>query len=372
MDLDFLGGVVVGVLLQPQIGRYLADDVAHDRRNDLTCQVAHPARVVQHNEHLDFGVVHGQHGGKAHLLVVVAVTAQRAVGSLGGAGLAADAVARHIGVAVGVSLLAVTDGFLHHRKQLGADFLGDDLTADVGFGLGHHVARLIGDFIHHIGRDQIPAVGDCRHRRCHLQRGDGLVLTKRRRVQVGVHVCHLLGIVDVGPAGFVGQVNAGGLGEAERLDIVVENRGLQGLRRLDKPDVAAVVQRLRHILQAVGVAQGAVVGVLVFFGILVDGQLAAAVEFLLGGHHAGIQPGCRRDQLEHRAGDVQLGNVFVFPLGFAQHTLQAGVLAADGVAVLVQCGFGADAPVRHNVRDLLFAQAALQPLDVVVGQPFVV
>ena len=114
------------------------------------------------------------------------------------------------------------------------------------------------------------------------------------------------------------------------------------------------------------------VGVLVFFGILVDGQLAAAVKFLLSGHHAGIQPGCRRDQLEHRAGDVQLGNVFILPLGFAQHTLQAGVLAADGVAFLVLCGFGADAPVRHNVRDLLFTQAALQPLDVVVGQPFVV
>ena len=264
----------------------------------------------------------------------------------------------------------MADSFFHHGQQLSADFLGDDLAADIGLGLGDHVARLVGDFIHHIGRHQIPAVGDRRHGRSHLQRGDGLVLAKGRRVQVGVDVGHLLGIVDAGPAGFVGQVNAGGLGKAERLDIIVKSRGLQGLRGLNKPDVAAVVQRLRHILQTVGVAQGAVVGVLVFFRVLVDGQLAAAVKLLLGGHHAGIQPGSCRDQLKDRTGDIQLGDVLILPLGLAQHTLQTGVLAADGVAVLVLRGLAADEAVRHNVGYLLFAQAALQPLDVVGGQRF--
>ena len=264
----------------------------------------------------------------------------------------------------------MADGFFHHGQQLSADFFGDDLAADIGLRLGDHVARLIGDFVHHIGCHQIPAVGDRRNGCGHLHRGDGLVLAKGRRVQVGVDIGHLLGIVDAGPAGFVGQVNAGGFGKAERLDIIVKSRGLQGLCGLDKPDVAAVVQRLRHILQTVGVAQGAVVGVLIFFRVLVDGQLAAAVKLLPGGHHTGIQPGGCRDQLKDRTGDIQLGNVLILPLGLAQHTLQTGVLAADGVAFLVQRGLAADAAVLHNVGHLLFTQAALQPLNVVGGQRF--
>ena len=123
LHLDGAAGVVAGVLLNAQVGRDLADDVAHDRGHDLAGVVLDPARVVQQDEHLDFGVVDGQHSGKAHGLVVVAVAAQVAVGALGRAGLAADAVARHIGVDAGMVVPFPVDVIFHHGKQLAADVL---------------------------------------------------------------------------------------------------------------------------------------------------------------------------------------------------------------------------------------------------------
>ena len=96
------GRVVGGVLLDAQIGCDLADDVAYDRCHDLTGIVIEPTRVVQQNEHLDLRIIDGQYSGKAHHLIIIAVTAQVAVGALCRAGLAADAVARHIGVGAGV------------------------------------------------------------------------------------------------------------------------------------------------------------------------------------------------------------------------------------------------------------------------------
>src|SRR5699024_9800469 len=143
------GRVVRRVLLDAQVRGDLADDIAHHRRHHLAGVIAQPAGVVQHHEHLDLRVVHRQHGGKAHGLVVVAVVAFFAVGTLGGAGLAADAVARHIGVLVGMVVVLGGDvgvhAGLHHGQQLLADFLRDDLAADGGLGLLHHVAVGVGD-----------------------------------------------------------------------------------------------------------------------------------------------------------------------------------------------------------------------------------
>ena len=253
---------------------------------------------------------------------------------------------------------------LHHRQQLLADFLRDDLAADGGLRLLHHVAAAVGDGIHHIGGDQIAAVGDGRHRGRHLHRRDGLVLAEGRRIEVGIHFGHLLGIVDAGPAGLVGQVDAGGLGEAEGLDIVVKDRGLQGLRRLDEPEVAAVVERAGHIQQAVGRVVGAVVGVLPELRTLVDGEFTVAVESLFRRHDAGVQARRRGDEFEHRAGHIQLGDVLILPLGLAHHTLQLGIFAADGVAVLVGGGFPADLGVRDDIGHFILAQAAFEPVHI--------
>ena len=358
------GRVVGGVLLNTQIGCDLADDVAYDRRHDLTGVVLEPTRVVQQNEHLDFRIIDGQYSGKAHHLIIIAVTAQVAVGALCRAGLAADAVARHIGVGAGVVVPFPVDIVFHHGKQLAADLLGDDLTADTCLGLGDDVAVLIGDGIHHIGGDQIAAVGNGRHGRGHLHRGYGLVLAEGCRIEVCIDLRHLLGVVDACPAGLIGQVDAGGLGEAERLNIVVEYLRLQCFGCLNEPEVAAVVQRTRHVLFIVDIAVGAAVGMLPPLASLIDGQAAAAVEGLAGAHDAGIQP-CRcGDELEHRAGHIQLSDVLILPLCLAHHTLQLGVFAGDLVAVLINRFIAADLAVSDDVLDRLFPKAALQPVDV--------
>ena len=330
-----------------------------------------PARVVQQDEHFDFGVVNGQHSGKAHGFVVVAVAAQVAVRAFGCTGLTADAVACDVSVRAGVAdaLGAIgVDVILHHGQQLLADFLGDDLAADVRLGLADDVARVIGDGIHDIRRDEIAAVGDGRDGGGHLHGGDGLVLAERGGVQVGVDLGHLLGVVHAGPAGLTGQVNAGGLGEAKRLDIIVKHGRLQGLCRLDEPEVAAVVQRLGHVLQIVYLTVGAMVGVFPQLAAFVDDKAAAAVEGLVCVHNAGIQARRCGDELKDRTGHVQLGDVLILPLGLAQHTLQLGVFAGNGIAISILCGFLADDAVRDNAGDVFLAQSALKPVDIIGSQ----
>ena len=287
-----------------------------------------------------------------------------AVRALCRTGLAADAVARHVGVGAGVVVPCPVDVVFHHGQQLPADFFGDDLAADVRLGLGDNVAVLVRDGIHDIGRNEVAAVGDGRYGGGHLHRGDGLVLAEGRRVQVCIDLCHLLGVVDAGPAGLVGQVDAGGLGEAKRLNIVVEDLRLQCFGRLNEPEVAAVVQRACHVLFIVDLAVGTAVGVLPQLAALVDGQAAAAVEGLLRTHNTGVQPCRGRDELEHRAGHIQLGNVLILPLGLAHHTLQLGSLAGNLLALLVRRLFMADDSVCNDVLDGLLAQTAFQPVNV--------
>ena len=368
-------GVVVGVLFDAEVGRHFADDVAHHRRHNLAGIVTQPARVVQNNENLNFGVIHRQHCGEAHGLVIIAVAAQLTVGTFGSTGFAADAVPCHIGVFIGVVVpgafaVGVHAGF-HHRENLFADFLRNHLAADVGLGFLYHVAVIVSDGIHHIGGDQVTAVGDSCHGRSHLHGGDRLVLAERRRIQVGIHLGHLLGIIDAGPAGFVGQVDTGGLGKAESLDIIVENGRLQRLRRLNKPEVAAVVQSTRHIQLTMRFIFCTVVGVLPH-STGINGKLTAAVEILARRHNAGVKTGGCRDQFEHRTGHIQFGDVLILPLGLTHHTLQLRVFAADRVAVFIHGGFAADFSVRDDVGHFILTQAALEPVDVVFIQGFFV
>src|SRR5699024_5365426 len=99
---------------------------------------------------------------------------------------------------------------------------------------------------------------------------------------VGVMVDHV--------SGLGGQVDAGALGKAERLEIIVEGLRPQRQAHLDKVDVAAVVQRGGHVLPAVDRAVGAVVGMLVQVAAGVDGPaVGGADKLLVGSQRAGIQ-----------------------------------------------------------------------------------
>ena len=95
----------------------------------------------------DLRVVGGQDSRKGCHLLVVAVGAAVHVQLLGGAGLAADAVACNVGVAA-AALGAVAHLKLHDLADGLAGALADDLTADVGADLLHHIAVLVRDLIH--------------------------------------------------------------------------------------------------------------------------------------------------------------------------------------------------------------------------------
>ena len=62
------GGVVVSVLLDAQIGRDLADDVADNGSHDLAGIVLDPARVIQQDENLDLGISMGSTAAKLIIL----------------------------------------------------------------------------------------------------------------------------------------------------------------------------------------------------------------------------------------------------------------------------------------------------------------
>ena len=260
-----------------------------------------------------------------------------------------------------VAVIPVAHVILHHGAQQRADLLRDDLTADGRLRLADHVAGFIGDGIHHVGRHQIAPVDYGRHGGCHLQRRDRHVLAEGGGVQVGLDVLHVLRVVVDHPAGLVGQVNAGGLVEPERLKIIVAHPGAHLLGGLHKVDVAAVVQRASHVQLAVGHAVGAAVGVLIL-GALVDHIAAGCtVIHLIGGDQAGIQRRGRRDQLEHRTGIVQLGDVFVFPLGLPQHALQDGVFVIVNEAVhQIFLGLGLAKPVFQRGGGSGVQQAVFQ------------
>ena len=136
-----------------------------------------------------------------------------------------------------------------------------------------------------------------------------------------------------------------------------------------------MVQRASHVQLAVGHAVGAAVGVLIL-GALVDHIAAGCtVIHLIGGDQAGIQRRGRCDQLEHRTGIVQLGDVFVFPLGFPQHALQDGVLVIVNETVhQIFLGLGLAKPVFQRGGGSGVQQAVFQnvaQLGVVDGVRFV-
>ena len=103
----------------------------------------------------------GSTAAKLIIFIIVAVAAQMAVRALCRTGLAADAVARHVGVGAGVVVPCPVDVVFHHGQQLPADFFGDDLAADVRADLLDDVAVLVGYLIHHMRGDEVAAVDGC-------------------------------------------------------------------------------------------------------------------------------------------------------------------------------------------------------------------
>ena len=297
--------IIRSIPFNAKIRRDLADDVAGNRGHNLGSGVNDPARVIHHDQHQNFRVVRRKDGCKADGLAVVAVRAVlvRAfpVQLFSRTGFAADAVARHIsaGAAVIVQVIAgtgVTHVVFHHGADLLTDFLADDLALDVGFGLPYHVAGVVRHIIHHIGGHQVAAVHGGSHGGCHLDQGQLLGLAERGGIQVGFHLFHLL--LGFGDAFcFIRQVNAGSLGQAKGLEVVIKELGAHFFCYLDKVQVAAVVQRPGHIQPAVGVALGAAVAVFPL-GIGEYCQVAAAVKLLVRPHQAGIQRRSGRHELK--------------------------------------------------------------------------
>ena len=242
-----------------KIRGHLTDDIARHRG----CKDGGIVRpgvvgVVQHDVDKNFRVVGGQHCHEGRHLFIVAVGAAVHIQLLGGAGLAADAVAGHIGVFAAAG--AVAHLVLHHLPDDLAGTLADDLTAHICADLLNDIAVGIGDLIHHMGGDQIPAVDGGRNGGAHLQRGDGHGLTEGGGSQL--HLAQLVGAVVLHKVGLAGQVHAGAGGKAEGIEVVIELLRADALPQLDVVDVAALAQRLGHIEQAVRLASGAVVGLL--------------------------------------------------------------------------------------------------------------
>ena len=299
-----------------KVGRDLTDDVADDGRSQNGRVVRFGVvGVVEHDVDEDLRVVGGQDRHKGSDLLVVAVAAAVHVQLLGRAGLAADAVACHIGAAA-AALGAVRHFIFHDLADGLAGALADDLAADVCPHLFDDVAVLVGDLIHHMRGDEIAAVDSSGDGRADLQRRDRHGLTEGRRGQLDFAQAAFAVILH--EVRLAGQVHTGALGEAEGVEVIIEQAGTDALAQLDEVDVAAVPQRFGQILDAVGLFAGAVIG------LLGDAVGTGTVQRGVEGRLAGVHPHGRRDDLEDASGVVQLGDGLILPLDVA---VIAGIIA---------------------------------------------
>ena len=311
-----------------QIGSYLTDDVAdHRRSQDGRIVGVGVIGVVQHDVDQNFGVVGGQDGGKGGDFLVVAVGAALHVQLLGRTGLAADAVARDVGVGAAAGGSAVAHLIFHDLADGLAGALADDLTADVRADLLDDVAVLVGYLIHHMRGDEVAAVDGCRDGGADLQRGHSHCLTEggRRKLDLAQLA---LGVI-LHHARLVGQVHAGALGEAESVEVVVEDAGTQPLTQLDEVDVAAVPEGLGEVLDAVGLLTGAVIR------LFCHAVGTGAVEGGVIGGLARVHTHGGRDDLEDASGVVQLGDGLVLPLDVAVGAGVVGVFFRYLLALLI-------------------------------------
>src|SRR6056297_1893173 len=94
---------------QPHERSDAADDFCGDRHRGPACGAARLVargldRFIQRDDEHVFGIMRGKDAGEGgdHLVIIVAATAR--LGLVGGAGLAADRIARHLAEAGGASL----------------------------------------------------------------------------------------------------------------------------------------------------------------------------------------------------------------------------------------------------------------------------
>ena len=85
-------------------------------------------------------------------------------------GLAADAVARDVGVGAAAGGGAVADLVFHDLADGLTGAFADDLAADVRADLLDDIAVLVGYLIHHMRGDEVAAVDGCRDGGADLQR----------------------------------------------------------------------------------------------------------------------------------------------------------------------------------------------------------
>ena len=113
------------------------------------------ARVVEQHEYGYLRVVRRGEADEGDDVFLLAGDLLCGLG--GGAGLAADAVARDVGV-VARALLLVADDLLEYGAHGGAGLLANDLPHELGLGLGDDVPVRILDALHEVGLHEIPAV----------------------------------------------------------------------------------------------------------------------------------------------------------------------------------------------------------------------
>ena len=225
---------------------------------------------------------------------------------LGGAGLAADAVARLVGV-----LAAAARGG-DHALQDGpaavAGLLADHLAHQGGLGGLDLGPAGVGHRLDHIGLVQVAPVDDGGEGGDHLQGGNGEALAEGGHRQV--HIGHGLP-APVQADLLSGQINARRLGHAEGLEVVVELLHPQPLADLDEGGVAGVLHRLGQGLHPVALPLGAVDGV------AHPGQAvgAGAVEGVVLIHHPLLQGGGQHQGLEGGAGLIGWSRAHRVPSG---------------------------------------------------------
>ena len=242
---------------------------------------------------------------------------------VGGTGLAAHPVARHLAVAAG----AAADHVLQHLPDRGGGLLADDLPDGGGVVLLDHVAVAVQLLIHHVGLVEVSAVDAGGLGGDELEGGDVVVLAKgvAGQIQGGER---LPGGEDAPHVPL--EVHACLVHQAEVLHVVVEPVGPHGQADADKGRVAGVPHRLLEHLMPVAAVVGTADGV------VADGHGAAAVKGAAGVHRPLLQGHGQGEDLGRGAGLVGVVHRLVAPL----LQLQLPQLLPVGVGVLLVRGGG--------------------------------
>ena len=236
------------------------------------------------------------------------------------AGLAADSIALDVGVVAA----ALLDHLLKQRAHGLRGFLANGMRPDLGRVLEQHLAALRHDAFDHVGPHQASAVD---HRA-----GGGKQLDGRDRNRLAEAHPRQVNPLEPLPrdqyaARLAGDVDARGLAQAERLQVIVQPVGAQPQPQLDEHGVAGVAQRLGHTLRAVR-APPAVDGA------AVHRDPARAVKPLARIGHPAVERRRRGQDLEGGAGLVRVGDAAV------AHQVGQRVHVASGrvVGVVVRLG----------------------------------